>query len=64
MAAPVSSTGNVLLYFVAIFIPPLTVFLKRGLAADFWINILLCFVGWIPGVIHAWYIVARSEGAM
>ncbi|KIL59955.1 hypothetical protein M378DRAFT_26766 [Amanita muscaria Koide BX008] len=60
----VSSTPNVLLYFLALFIPPLAVFLKRGISSDFWINILLWILGWIPGVLHAWYIIAKSEGAM
>ncbi|PBK61650.1 hypothetical protein ARMSODRAFT_896429 [Armillaria solidipes] len=53
MAQP-SSTSDVCLYFLAIIIPPVPVLLKRGCAADFWINIALCVLGWIPGVIHAW----------
>ncbi|KAI0320471.1 hypothetical protein OF83DRAFT_1053119, partial [Amylostereum chailletii] len=48
-------TSDVILYFLAIFIPPLSVFFKRGLAAEFWINIVLWIWGWIPGVIHALY---------
>ncbi|OCH85057.1 UPF0057-domain-containing protein, partial [Obba rivulosa] len=66
----VSPNRDVFLYFLAIFIPPLAVFFKRGLkagewaAADFWINILLWILGWIPGVLHAWWIISRSEGAM
>ncbi|KAI0718377.1 UPF0057-domain-containing protein [Cerioporus squamosus] len=65
MAKVVSPTHDVFLYFLALFIPPLTVFFKRGLAADFWINILLWIFGWIPGVLHAWWwIISRSEGAM
>lgn len=23
---------------------------------DFWINILLTILGWIPGILHAWYV--------
>ncbi|KAI6158254.1 hypothetical protein BKA82DRAFT_161788 [Pisolithus tinctorius] len=64
MPTTVSPTHDVLLYFLAIFIPPLTVFFKRGCTADFWINICLWILGWIPGVLHAWYIISRSEGAM
>ncbi|KAF8630998.1 hypothetical protein AX15_002689 [Amanita polypyramis BW_CC] len=55
-----NSSGNVLLYILALFIPPLAVFLKNGIGSDFWINILLWILGWIPGVIHAWWIVAKS----
>ncbi|KAF2635911.1 UPF0057-domain-containing protein [Massarina eburnea CBS 473.64] len=56
-----SSTSDVLLYFLAIWVPPVPVFLKRACGADFLINILLCVLGWIPGVIHAWYIISKSE---
>ncbi|KAJ7487839.1 hypothetical protein FB451DRAFT_1225643 [Mycena latifolia] len=57
----VSSTWNVILYLFAIVLPPGAVFFKRGLLADFWINICLTILGWIPGVIHAWYIISRHE---
>ncbi|KAI0776389.1 hypothetical protein BC629DRAFT_1525970 [Irpex lacteus] len=48
MPAQASPTSDVCLYFLALFIPPLTVFF------NFWINILLWILGWIPGVLHAW----------
>ncbi|PLW11370.1 hypothetical protein PCANC_21861 [Puccinia coronata f. sp. avenae] len=54
-----SSTGDVLLYFLAIFVPPASVFIKRECKADFWINVALFILGWIPGVIHAWYIISK-----
>ncbi|KAI0725747.1 hypothetical protein C8Q72DRAFT_574906 [Fomitopsis betulina] len=60
----VSSTYDICLYFLALILPPLAVFFKRGLLADFWINVCLSILGWIPGVLHAWYIISRSEGAM
>jgi len=60
----VSSGYDVFLYFLAIFIPPVPVLLKRGPGADFCINICLWICGWIPGVIHSWYIISKSEGAM
>ncbi|KAF2010679.1 hypothetical protein BU24DRAFT_427790 [Aaosphaeria arxii CBS 175.79] len=59
MSNGTSSTSDVLLYFLAIFVPFLSVFMKRGCAADLWINIALCILGWIPGVIHAWYIISK-----
>ncbi|TLD09445.1 hypothetical protein PspLS_12001 [Pyricularia sp. CBS 133598] len=37
-----------------------TVWVKRGLcSADSVINILLCILGYLPGLIHSWYIIAR-----
>jgi uncharacterized membrane protein YqaE (UPF0057 family) len=44
--------SDVLLYFLALFLPPVPVFLKRGCAADFLINICLSILGWIPGVLR------------
>ncbi|CAG8498159.1 hypothetical protein C2G38_2008969 [Gigaspora rosea] len=38
---------------LAILLPPVAVFLKRGCSTDLLINILLTLLGWIPGVIHA-----------
>jgi uncharacterized membrane protein YqaE (UPF0057 family) len=38
-----------------------TVWIKVGLCtADSFINIALCCLGYIPGLIHAWYIIARN----
>ncbi|EUC64363.1 stress response RCI peptide protein, putative [Rhizoctonia solani AG-3 Rhs1AP] len=54
MSRPPSSTSDVLLYFIALLVPPIPVFIKRGCSADVLINILLWVLGWIPGVIHAW----------
>lgn len=37
----------------SIFIPPLGVFLQKGIGSAFWINIPLTALGIIPGAIHA-----------
>ncbi|KAK8056405.1 plasma membrane proteolipid 3 [Apiospora rasikravindrae] len=44
---------------LAIFLPPLGVFLERGCGADFFINILLTILGYIPGIVHALYIILK-----
>tara|TARA_R110002049_G_scaffold188251_7_gene356623 strand:- start:18068 stop:18226 length:159 start_codon:yes stop_codon:yes gene_type:complete len=41
----------------SLFIPPLGVFLQVGIGLQFWVNILLTILGYIPGVIHAAYII-------
>jgi uncharacterized membrane protein YqaE (UPF0057 family) len=47
----------------AILLPPLGVFLQVGLGMHFWINILLTLLGYIPGIVHAVYIIAsRGPG--
>ncbi|KAB8335742.1 YqaE/Pmp3 family membrane protein [Scytonema tolypothrichoides VB-61278] len=44
----------------AIFLPPLGVFLQVGIGIDFWINILLTLFGYIPGIVHAVWVIARK----
>jgi uncharacterized membrane protein YqaE (UPF0057 family) len=44
--------SEVCLYFLAVFLPPLAVFFRRGCNADFLINIGLSILGWIPGVLR------------
>ena len=48
---------DLLRILVAIFIPPLGVFLQVGLGGAFWLNLLLTLLGYIPGIIHALYII-------
>ncbi|WP_297188536.1 YqaE/Pmp3 family membrane protein [uncultured Porticoccus sp.] len=44
----------------SILIPPLGVFLQVGIGLQFWVNILLTMLGYIPGVLHAiWIITTR-----
>lgn len=49
---------DILRIILAIILPPLGVFLQVGLGMHFWINILLTILGYIPGIIHAVYIIA------
>lgn len=44
---------------LAILLPPLGVFLQVGLGLQFWINVLLTLLGYIPGIIHALFIILR-----
>ncbi len=45
---------------IAILLPPLGVFLQVGFGKDFWINILLTLLGYIPGLVHAVWIIAKK----
>jgi uncharacterized membrane protein YqaE (UPF0057 family) len=48
---------------LAIILPPLGVFMQVGLGKHFWLNILLTILGYIPGIVHAVYIIAsRGPG--
>ncbi|MBE3637667.1 YqaE/Pmp3 family membrane protein [Mangrovicoccus algicola] len=44
---------------IAILLPPLGVALQVGLRGAFWLNILLTLLGYIPGIVHAVWIIAR-----
>ncbi|TQS31862.1 hypothetical protein Golomagni_07845 [Golovinomyces magnicellulatus] len=77
--------SDIVKIILAIFLPPLGVFLERGCGAsrkdslssrhadiclgslllilpansDFWINVLLTILGYLPGIIHALYIIFK-----
>nr|WP_298413471.1 YqaE/Pmp3 family membrane protein [uncultured Halomonas sp.] len=50
---------DIIRIILAILLPPVGVFLQVGLGLHFWINILLTILGYIPGIIHAIWIIAR-----
>ena len=54
---PREGAADLLRILIAIFLPPLGVFLEVGLGLQFWVNLLLTFLGYIPGIIHALYII-------
>jgi uncharacterized membrane protein YqaE (UPF0057 family) len=53
------SPMDLLRILLAILLPPLGVFLQVGLGLHFWLNILLTLLGYIPGIVHAVWIIAR-----
>jgi uncharacterized membrane protein YqaE (UPF0057 family) len=56
--------GDILLLLLALILPPIPVLIKVGCAGHFWLNVLLTILGYLPGVIHAWWlIITRSEPA-
>jgi uncharacterized membrane protein YqaE (UPF0057 family) len=50
---------DVLRILLAILLPPLGVFLQVGLGLHFWLNILLTILGYVPGIIHAIWIILK-----
>ena len=50
---------DILRIVAAIILPPLGVFLQVGLTTQFWINILLTLLGFVPGIVHALWIILR-----
>jgi uncharacterized membrane protein YqaE (UPF0057 family) len=54
--ATVTATDIIKILF-AILLPPLGVFLEVGFKGHFWLNILLTLLGYLPGIVHALYVI-------
>ncbi len=44
---------------LSVLLPPVGVFLQVGIGLHFWLNIVLTLFGYIPGLIHAVWIIAK-----
>lgn len=53
--------SKIIAYVIALIFPPLAVLMSRGVGMDLLINIICCILGWIPGMLHACYIVSKDE---
>ena len=51
---------KILLIILCFFLPPLAVYLKTNNAKTTIINLILSFFFWIPGVIHALWVVLNG----
>ncbi len=51
---------DIIRVILSIILPPLGVFLQVGLGLHFWINIVLTLCGYIPGIVHAIWIIAKK----
>ena len=54
-----SDSADLLRILLSIVLPPLGVFLQEGIGTQFWINLLLTLLGYIPGLVHAIWIIVR-----
>jgi len=45
---------------LSVIIPPVGVFLQVGFGLQFWLNILLTLLGYVPGLIHAIWIITQK----
>lgn len=43
---------------IAFILPPVAVWMQFGLNRIFWINVLLTLLGYVPGLVHAIYMMA------
>jgi uncharacterized membrane protein YqaE (UPF0057 family) len=54
-----SEISKVLLVIIAILIPPLAVGLKEGVGGTLILSIVLTIFLWVPGILHALWVVLR-----
>ncbi|MCX7927376.1 MAG: YqaE/Pmp3 family membrane protein [Candidatus Omnitrophica bacterium] len=45
----------------AIFLPPVAAFMQVGVSVHFWVNIILCILGFVPGMVHALWLVLTDQ---
>lgn len=51
---------DLLRIILSILLPPLGVFLQVGIGMHFWLNIILTLLGYIPGIVHAVWVIAKK----
>ncbi|CAN8241315.1 unnamed protein product [Cochlearia groenlandica] len=51
--------GSFIEILCAIFIPPIGVFLRFGLGLEFWVSLLLTFLGFLPGLVYAIWVLTK-----
>ncbi|MFY0652262.1 MAG: YqaE/Pmp3 family membrane protein [Cyclobacteriaceae bacterium] len=50
----------ILKIILAILLPPIAVFLDKGIGKHFWINLILTIFFFVPGIIHALLVVLKK----
>jgi uncharacterized membrane protein YqaE (UPF0057 family) len=51
-------------WIFAVLLPPVGIFFTYGVSVTLVINILLTLLGWVPGVIHAVWAIAKHDEKM
>ncbi|KAJ7232969.1 hypothetical protein B0H12DRAFT_985598, partial [Mycena haematopus] len=59
----IMKSSDFLLIAVAILCPPIATFLISGCGVDLFISICLSIIGYIPGHIHAFWLICRKVKA-
>ena len=54
-------TENILKAVVAVLLPPAAAFWQVGLGVHFWINLALTIGAWVPGIVHALWLIFREK---
>jgi uncharacterized membrane protein YqaE (UPF0057 family) len=52
---------DIIRIILSIIAPPIGVFLQVGFRGHFFLNILLTLLGYVPGIIHALYVIIKVK---
>ncbi|RUS19532.1 hypothetical protein BC937DRAFT_87331 [Endogone sp. FLAS-F59071] len=55
------SKHDIIALTTSLFVPPLAVLIKTGFGSQFWISIILTLLGYIPGIIYAWFVIYQHR---
>ena len=47
----------------ALLLPPLAVFLEEGLSRNFWVDVMLTCLAFVPGILFALFVLGRDHRA-
>lgn len=53
--------ADIVRILLAILLPPIGVYLQVGFGLHFWLNVILTLLGYVPGIIHAVWIILRRD---
>ncbi len=52
--------GDLIRILLSVLLPPIGVAMEVGITKHFWINVVLTILGYVPGIVHAVYIIAKK----
>ncbi|KAK3813436.1 MAG: hypothetical protein J3Q66DRAFT_46977 [Benniella sp.] len=55
------SGSDIVLFVIAAFLPPLAVLLKEGCGSELVISVALSILGFVPGVLYAWWVIYQGR---
>lgn len=51
---------SIVTIILCVFLPPVAVFLEKGLGKEFILNLILTLLFFVPGMIHGFYVCSRK----
>jgi len=57
------NNDDLLKIIIAILLPPVTAYLQVGFTLHFFLNVVLTLFGYLPGIVHAlWLVITQRKG--